>query len=214
MAAAGRAGASPFQRRAPSGCPRTCASCFSLGLGSQKTDFILSESGHRGPCCHIKRAGQIRSHSSTCCGKCIPAAPVRRRGTEVRRERALARPRYAGFLRNTRRPGAFDDAPPRSLQERDSSATDSSRPDAIDPGHRALLAVEVTSFLSEKGFERGMQRVHPADRDALKNARRGNSVRARRRRRPSPACRSRSSSPPTSSRRRPRTLARSGTSPE
>jgi ferredoxin len=38
-------------------------------------------------------------------GKCFPAAPVRRRGTEVRREHALARPRYAGFLRNDEETG-------------------------------------------------------------------------------------------------------------
>ena len=33
-------------------------------------------------------------------GKCFPAAPVRRRGTEGRREHALASPRYAPYLRN------------------------------------------------------------------------------------------------------------------
>jgi ferredoxin/putative sterol carrier protein len=38
-------------------------------------------------------------------GKCFPAAPVRRRVTEVHREHALARPRYAGFLRNDEETG-------------------------------------------------------------------------------------------------------------
>jgi ferredoxin len=38
-------------------------------------------------------------------GKCFPAAPVRRRGTEGRREHALASPRYAPYLQNDEETG-------------------------------------------------------------------------------------------------------------
>jgi ferredoxin/putative sterol carrier protein len=38
-------------------------------------------------------------------GKCFPAAPVRRRGTEIRREHALARPGRTAFLRNDEETG-------------------------------------------------------------------------------------------------------------
>jgi Fe-S-cluster-containing hydrogenase component 2/putative sterol carrier protein len=38
-------------------------------------------------------------------GKCFPASPIRRRGTEIRRERPLARPQRTAFLRNDEETG-------------------------------------------------------------------------------------------------------------